>query len=92
MYEKEQKRLANQSFTTKKSKQLVESSKYKRLKELFNYFDTDNDGYIDVKQVELHSLDPALARELVCVFRRFEDEVINFDEFYKAMLERMVYE
>jgi hypothetical protein len=91
-YDESLKKMANQTHTTANSEKIVQYSKLRKIAEMFEFFDTDRDGYINIKDNvnSLRLLEPELVKDLVYVFRQFdEDSLISYEEFVDHMLARV---
>lgn len=79
-------------YTSEHSQLLVEQIREKKLLELFNFFDTDNDGFIYISHVESDVVEPYLAEHLTAIIGHFQDnnrEFISCKDFISAMTERL---
>lgn len=91
-YEESIKKMANQSHTNQNSQKLVEIAKIRKITELFEFLDSDHDGYINIRAIvsDVKYLEPELIQELQFVFKQFEENtVISLDEFVNHMLARV---
>uniref|UniRef100_A0A7S1KTY5 EF-hand domain-containing protein n=1 Tax=Percolomonas cosmopolitus TaxID=63605 RepID=A0A7S1KTY5_9EUKA len=84
--EMELKKMAQTSHVKTKSKRIVESALSKRLRALFDSFDTEKTGIINIRTVDFHSLDDLLGEMLQEIFQSANDEGkvhFSFDEFLR---------
>ena len=62
-----------------------EKLKKEKIKELFNKLDSDNDGYISLKNIKLSSIDNQILSALTPVLTKLQKDSnrkMNFNEFY----------
>ncbi len=90
-YEEEIKKKANQTHTNPNSQKLAELAKVKKISELFEFLDTDQDGYINIEDIgqELMCLEPEMVQEMQHVFNQFTSDNVSLDEFINQMLARI---
>ncbi|KAL0485142.1 hypothetical protein AKO1_004337, partial [Acrasis kona] len=79
---------ASMHHTSSNSEKIVELSKQRKISQLFNYFDQDNDGYIHlIKDVDMSFLEPELVKDLHEVFSQFDqNQLLSYNQFMSAML------
>lgn len=73
--------LLTSNFTKENNKQII--------KEVFNYFDSDNNGYIEISDLACtlkdEKIDNGRMQEMINEFDQNNDGIITFDEFYQIL-------
>eukprot|EP00761_Pharyngomonas_kirbyi_P009287 gb/GECH01009303.1/.p1 GENE.gb/GECH01009303.1/~~gb/GECH01009303.1/.p1 ORF type:complete len:736 (+),score=216.59 gb/GECH01009303.1/:1-2208(+) len=90
--EQQIKEMARKPTTNKQSRLLVEETKKRKTKMLFDFLVQDNDEKLIPNEIDLSELDPNLSKELLLAFNDTEDKgcaPVTFEEFYKALNHRM---
>ncbi|KAL9654288.1 hypothetical protein ABK040_010319 [Willaertia magna] len=96
-YYNELKKMANTKHTSENSAKIAELTKLKRIRQLFDYLDSDHDGYLSIKEDVFEAnenrfniLDKQLQNDLLNVFEQFDlDGLIGFDDFAHSLIQQL---
>jgi len=96
-YQKELDKMANTKHINEASLKIAEVAKLKRVQQLFQFLDSDGDGYLNIEEDILGTneerfgvLDKNLQEILLNVFEHFEvNSNISFEDFANVLLDEM---